>query len=314
MTVRSEPPAVPPPPKNIPLKNFSGTPWLVFLLVVAVAILWTLGLYRPRSGHFPRAEAEFRPAVERERARAAAQASLEKDPENIAAWIETAVARFEEGPAQYLPALEALERARDLGAVDPRLFYYAAVMYEAVGLPDYAQPDYARYLRHRPDDAEVRLRLANLQYRLGDYDKAIEEYSRLAAARPRDAVLACNLAAAYREKQRWPEGIELLERVSRDGAPLPDGGYKIWGDLHRGAGDPRRALENYHTELTRQKDSIELAGAMAGAYEQLQDWPQAMDQWKRVAELDPKHRLAREKIRSLQRKIRAAERAGRKGK
>ena len=58
--------------------------------------------------------------------------------------------------------MNALEKARSLGATSESLFYYAGVMYEALGLPDYAVNELSKYLRHYPDDYDTQMRLANL--------------------------------------------------------------------------------------------------------------------------------------------------------
>jgi tetratricopeptide (TPR) repeat protein len=297
------------PPPAGPARAF---PWYILLTVAVVAIVWTQDLYRSKSPYFPRRAEQFRPPAEREQAEKAAAATLERDPENIAAWSDLAVAHYEQGPSHYLQALENLEKARDLGALDERLFYYAGVMYEAEGLADYAKPDYARFLRHHPDDLEVRLRLANLYYRIGEADKAIEEYSRVIAADPKDPVVAFNLASAYRDRQRWSDGLALMNRIAAENRALPAGANRLLGDLNRGAGDYQKALDNYNAELARSKDDPDLIAALAATYEQMKDLPQALDHWKRVLSLSPKNRPAREKIRVLQRKIRAAERASKR--
>ena len=52
-------------------------------------------------------------------------------------------------------SINALEKARSLGANSESLFYYAGVMYEALGLPDYAANELSKYLRHHPEDYEI---------------------------------------------------------------------------------------------------------------------------------------------------------------
>jgi tetratricopeptide (TPR) repeat protein len=180
-------------------------------------------------------------------------------------------------------------------------------MYEASGLLEYARPEYARFLRHHPADAEARLRLANVHYRLGDLDKSIEEYKTVLASSPSDGVVALNLAIAYRDRQRWQEGLAAMAPWTAEGKPLPEGAHKVLGDLALGAGDPPAALSHYHAALAQDRDAPGLSEALAITYEQMDDLAQAQDHWKRILEKDPKHRQAREKLRVLQRKIKAAE-------
>jgi tetratricopeptide (TPR) repeat protein len=80
-----------------------------------------------------------------EAAKAVSLALIADHPETIAAHVDLAIACFEGGTKEYVKGLEYLERARDLGALDERLFYYAGVMYEAQGLFDYAVPEYEKF-------------------------------------------------------------------------------------------------------------------------------------------------------------------------
>jgi tetratricopeptide (TPR) repeat protein len=267
-------------------------------------VVWTLQLYRPSAVRFPRLPEEFRPAADREKAEAAAKAALERNAEDPAAWTELAVAQFETGPSAYLSALESLERARDLGALDDRLFYYAGVMYESVGLPDYARPEFARFLRHRPQDAETRLRLANLHYRLGDFDRAAEQYKTLLAASPDDPVVSVNLAMVHRQQSRWEEGLKLLNAFVEAGRPLPEGAHKVLGDLYRGAARPKEALPHYLSEAARRPEDPAPVEALAQAYEESGELSEAVTHWKRLLQLDPKHATARSRIRRLERALR----------
>jgi tetratricopeptide (TPR) repeat protein len=280
---------------------------LSYLLVLAVAVLsvaWTRRLYRNLPApHFPRQPAEFRPLSESQRADSASRAVLEKDPENIPAIIDLAIAYFEQGPDKYLEALDLLEKARDLGALDERIFYYLGSMYEVKGLPAYAIPEYERFLRRHPEDTETRLRLGNLYYRTGDLDKAVQAYKRVLELRPEDPLVVFNLALAYRDREMWEEGLNLLKSVLQKGQSLPAGGYKLLGDLYRGLGDYPQALENYHLEFSQNKEDPDLAEAMALAYEKTEDFVQAVAQWERVLELDPKNREAKKKIRLLKKRV-----------
>ncbi len=280
-------------------------PWLIFAVVTAVALLWTHRLYV--SLPLPRQPQEFRPAQELEKALASAQSALQKDAEDLSALTELTLVHFERGPDHYLEGLEALERARELGVLDVRLFYVAAVMYEGLGLLDHARPDYERFLRHRPEDTEARLRLGNLYYRLGEVERAAAAYEKVREAKPKDATVAFNLALAYRDQRRWSDGLGVMEPLLAAGASLPGGSLKLTGDLYHGLGDFSRALEHYHRQLAHTPDDPELAQALALTYERMDDLPQALAQWERLLQINPKHRLARERVRSLQKKIKSAE-------
>jgi hypothetical protein len=64
-------------------------------------------------------------------------------------------------------------------------------------------------------------------------------------------------------------------------------------------------MEHYNVALTQQKDDVELWESMALTYEDLKDYDQALAAWKRVREINPKHRKAPDKIRQMQRKVKS---------
>lgn len=236
-------------------------------------------------------------------AKAASLSVLSARPDDITAHVDLAIASFEGGSGEYVKGLEYLERARDLGALDDRLFYYAGVMYEAQNLADYAVSEYEKYLRWHPDDLETRLRLANVFYRLDELDKSIEAYRLVLAGKPNDPLVSYNLAMAHRDKKNWREGREALKPFLDFGIPLPVGGHKLLGDLTRGAGDPQQALAEYEKERAVSGDSADLASGMAHAAESLGRSDLAIERWNKVLELDPANREARARLRKLKQPV-----------
>lgn len=287
------------------------TPWFtdpLSLLIAAggiAAYFWTLHRYPPPPPPipFPRQSAEFRTPAVLEAAKASSLSVLATHPDDIAAHVDLAIASFEGGSGEYVKGLEYLERARDLGALDERLFYYAGVMYETQNLLDYAVPEYEKYLRRHPGDLEARLRLANVFYRLEALDKSIEGYRLVLNGKPNDPLASYNLAMAYRDKKNWSEGLAALKPFLDSGKPLPVGGNKLLGDLYRGAGDPQRALNEYEKERAVSGESAELASGMAQAAESLGQMDVAIERWKKVLELDPTHRDARSHLRKLKQPV-----------
>jgi tetratricopeptide (TPR) repeat protein len=277
--------------------------WAAFFLIALLSAAWTFLLYDARR-FFPRTPADFRPLARLEKDLEAAKAVLKEDPENIAAQTDIALVRFQQGPDHYLAGLEALERARDLGALDDRLFYLAGVMYEAKGLLEFARPEYERFVRNHPDDAEARTRLGNLYYRLEDLEKAARQYEILMEKHPDDPLAAFNLAVVRRDQERWADGLALLEPLLlRKDWPLPEGGYKVLGDLYRGQGNPAQAIEFYRRELGRRQNDPGLWEDLARAHEQAGDLEQARAHWEQLLALDPKNRTALGALRQLKRQM-----------
>ncbi len=275
--------------------------WPVLVALGVVVFIWTVRHYPPPPPPipFPRHSAEFRTGPVLESAKAASLALIAEHPDHIAPNVDLAIACFEGGAGDYVKGLEYLERARDLGALDERLFYYAGVMYEAQGLSDYAVPEYEKFLRRHPNDLETRLRLANLYYRMEELDKSIEAYRMVLVGQPNDPLVSYNLAMVYRDKKKWSEGLASLKPFLASGKPLPEGGHKLVGDLYRGVGDAHRALNDYELERTAYGESADLASGMAQAAESLGRTDVAIERWKKVIELDPSNREARARLRKL---------------
>jgi tetratricopeptide (TPR) repeat protein len=275
--------------------------WVLLVVVGAGMVYVTLPLYPPPlpPPRFPKNISDFRSPADLQQAKSVALSMLETKPDNMAAHVELAIAFFEGGSEQYVKGLEHLERARDLGALDERLFYYAGVMYEGQGLSDYAIPEYEKYLRLHPEDLETRVRLANLYYRSDDFDKSIESYRAVLVETPNEPLVSFNLAMAYREKKKWEEGLTALKPFLELGIPLPVGGHQLLGDLYHGAGDPQRAWNAYEKDRVVSGESAALAARMATVAEKLGQKDLALERWKKVLAFDPNHRQARNRLRRL---------------
>lgn len=276
------------------------------LLVVLSALAggWAVQrFYQPKAPAppFPRQPSEFRSpsvlAIDKE----AALSTLSVRGDDLASLLNLAIIYFEEGA--HVKGLEYLERARDLGAIDDRLFYYAGVMYEAQGLPEYAVAEYEKFLRHHPDDVETRLRLANALYRMDDVDRSIDHYRRVLTARPGDPLVSYNLALAYRDKKRWDEGLTALKPFLDLGKPLPAGGHRLLGDLYLGSGSAEKALSEYEKERDLSGETLEVCLALAAAAETLKKTDLAVAYWNKALGQDPTHREARARLRRLKQPV-----------
>ena len=281
----------------------------VIVLLGAAAVFWTFTVYQPAPRRpFPRQPADFRSPAALDAAVQTAEKTLAETPENVEALLDLAIAQYERGPSQYKEALKSLEKARELGALDERLFYFAGVMYESENLPEYAAPDLERYARRHPEDMETRLRLGNLYFRTDELDKSIDSYRRVLAKKPGDALVSFNLAFVLRDRKNWPEALDALKPFTEGGRAMPTGGHKLLGDLFRGRGDLPKALEEYALERNASGDSAELALAMAQAYQDAGQDELALERWEHVAQLDPKNREARTRLRRLKKRLARASR------
>jgi len=198
------------------------------------AALAAAGLYAAFSGHGADDE-----ALEKRLARV--EARIAENPSDIKALYESGQLKFLNGPSSYASAAADFERARDGGLAEPKLFYYLGAVYQGLGLYDFAEEDYRRYLNNRPGDPETRLSLAKISYLKGDYAAAESMYAQLAAESPRDPLVLENQAlAAWKNKSAWSEPLAALRGLGEKYSGRAD---LTEGLISHGSGDYARAAE-----------------------------------------------------------------------
>lgn len=194
---------------------------VLFIVLAALYIFMARGGSAPAD--FPRSSPDFMQSARAERRLEELAAALEASPDDIKALDEAGRLKFQLGAPRYIEAIADLERARALGLADPRTFYYLGVMYQGVGLYDFAAQEYRRFLNNFPGDAEVRMLLAKLYYAEGDYPGAVREYEALLGDGADDPVLLENLALArWKNKQDPAEALADLRARGAAGAFLAD--------------------------------------------------------------------------------------------
>jgi len=216
---------------------------------------------------------------------ASAKAYLTSHPDSFQAWSELAVASYEKGPDHYVDAMNALNKARDLGATDDRLFYYAGVMYDALGLPDYAIHELERYLRHDPANYDAQLRLANVWFKQKNYDQAQVLYRQALKYWPRDPTVWFNAAIVNEQKGDLKEAERDLDETQKLAGHLPPGGYFAEGELSRLKGDENAAIAAYQQEISAHPEYLPALEALETAWKRKNDFRQAREIHKQIMDL-----------------------------
>jgi predicted Zn-dependent protease len=205
------------------LVNSYGAPLGLGLIILLAALYFFTGRGKGPLPEFPRDRGDFMQAARAERRLAELAKPLAENPGDMRALDEAGRLKFQLGAPRYVEAIADLERARTLGLADPRSFYYLGVMYQAVGLYDFAGQEYRRFLNNFPDDSEVRMLLAKLYYTAGDYPAAVREYEALQRDGAGDAVLLENLVLArWKNKQDYAAALAELRAKGPSGAFLAD--------------------------------------------------------------------------------------------
>lgn len=197
-----------------------GAPLGMFLFFMLAALYVFMGRANRAAPDFPRTSSQFLQAAKAERRLAELQPLLAANPDDMQALAESGRLKYQLGPARYIEGIADLERARSLGLVDARTFYYLGCMYQAVGLYDFAAQEYRKFLNNFPKDAEARMLLAKLSYAAGDYAGAVREYELLLKEGNADPVLLENLALA-----RWKNGLDYSRTLSDLRALGPSGSF-----------------------------------------------------------------------------------------
>jgi tetratricopeptide (TPR) repeat protein len=217
-----------------------------------------------------------------------AKSYLNSYPEDFNAWSRLAIAYFYKGPDSYADGINALEKARALGATSESLFYYAGVMYEALGLPEYAANELAKYLRHHPDDYETQLRLANLLSQQKKTEEAYKLYQALSKKWPSDPTLWFNFGVASKEKGDLDGALDCFKRVKELVKQLPMGGLFQEGEIARLRGSDDQAMSFYQQELTVYPQYLPALTALEAAERRKGLWKEARETRKKIADLKPK--------------------------
>ena len=200
-----------------------GAPLGMLLFIVLAALYIGVAGRGAASRDFPRLGAPPPSQADSEKRLGELRKRLEEEPNDIRALDESGRLKFRLGPERYVDAIADLENARSLGLADPRSFYYLGVMYQAVGLYEFAAQEYRRFLNNYPGDTEVRMLLAKLYFVSEDFPGAIREYEALRRDGVKDPVLSENLALAlWKNGRDYAPVLAELRGAGGQGAFLAD--------------------------------------------------------------------------------------------
>ncbi len=236
------------------------------------------------------------------------QERLRSNPQDIAALLELGTLHFEKGPDFYLDAVNELEDARRLGALDIRLFYCLGVMYQELGLYPFALEEYLKFLRNRPEDKEVRMLAAKIYYRQGAFALALEEYERLRFSYPKDAVILENLGLSQLGSKLTGRAAESFHQLEAAGG-LPARRARFYlGRIAFEEGRTQEALDLVQKSLPADGEPDfgipreEMFAAAAMACRKLNRMDEARDLWQKVLHLVPNDVKALAALRDLNRR------------
>lgn len=277
-------------------------------LVSLAALYWGLREDAP----VPRRKADFPPPPQIDAALAAAENRLKENTQDIPALVQLGILHFQKGKEFYTDAINELEEARDLGALDSRIFYCLGIMYQETGLYPFAMEEYKRYLRNHSGDKEVRMLLAKLLYQQGQFVEAVSEYERLKFSFPKDALIEENLGLSLWGAKLTDRAMESFNQLKTYGPEQARHAEFYLGQIDYGAGRYESALAHLQASLPQgppsekwgvQVPPEKIHAALATVYQKLGAFEDAKRGWELVLGLSPKDAKAQAALKELNRRF-----------
>lgn len=279
----------------------------LFIAFASVVFLGVMYLVLREAGSFSRRKIEFPARPQLDAAISSAKDRLQVNPQDISTLVELGTLHFEKGKDFYADAINELEEARDLGALDPRIFYCLGVMYQEVGLYSYALDEYRRFLRHYPDDKEIRMLAAKLLYRQGDYQEAVSEYERLKFHFPNDSLIEENLGLSLWGVKATDRAIESFNQLKTMGSEPAKRADFYLGQIAFDNNQYDKALEHFIRFQFQEMDFGIPAGkinaALGSTYQKLGRLNEAKTFWEMVLKDNPADEKAAAALRDIKRRL-----------
>ena len=214
---------------------------------------------------------------------ASAKAYLNSNPDDFDAWSQLGMAYFYKGPEFYPDALNAIDKARQLGSTSESLYYYAGVMFESLRLPDYAYNELSKYLRHHPEDYETQVRLANLLVQLKKYEDAYKLYQALVRGGSKDPTLWYNMALVSKEKGDLDGALAAFKQLNALTKLRPEGGLLQEGEVWRLKGSDDQAMGFYQQEISLHPSFLPAYVSLEAAQRRHSLWKEARETHQKIS-------------------------------
>jgi tetratricopeptide (TPR) repeat protein len=232
---------------------------------------------------------------------ASAETRLKENPQDINALVQLGVLHFEKGKDSYIDAINELEEARDLGALDTRVFYCLGIMYQDAGLYSFALEEYKRFLRNHPEDKEVRLLTAKLLYQQSKFSDAVEEYERLKYHFPKDPLIEENLGLSLWGAKQYDQALESFKALKGFGEEPAQRAELYLGQVELEREQFQSAVEHFKAVVGYEPAKV--AAGLGAAYKSLKMPDESREAWKKVLELVPDDAKAKAALKDLDRRF-----------
>lgn len=193
--------------------------------------------------------------------------------------------------------ISVLERARNEGIGEGWLFWELGFAYWRKGDLRKAEEVYREGLSHDPENPDMANALAQVLLDKGDVYEAGEVLERSLKGNSDHIGLLLTLGL-LRARRGDREGV--MEVVRRVGAlDPPNGVYKDLGKLCRAIGEWEKAVELFERYLPGNPQDVDALSELASCYARMGKHRAALEGYKAVASIDPRHPGLKEGIRML---------------
>ena len=279
---------------------------------ISIVVLFAALTFMLRDKPLPRRHTDFPSPPQAAAQISAAMERLKANPQDIVALVELGTLKFEKGKESYVDAIGDLEEARDLGALDPRIFYCLGIMYQEEGLFPFALTEYKRFLRHYPEDKEVRMLTAKLYYKMGLFPEAVGEYERLKFSDPSDPLVEENLGVSLWGGKRVDRAVDSFIELKQQGGDYARRAEFYLGQIALEAGKYQEAYAHFVAV-----GSLPLAGlepqraptGLAMAAQKLGKWEEARLAWETALRAAPSDAKAAAALKEATRRAAALKKA-----
>ena len=221
------------------------------------------------------------------------RAKTEENPEDIFSYIESGVALYQKGKDNYPEAINQLQKALKLGAVNIKIFFYLAIMYDELNLYEKSLNYYEKFLRNRPRDFYMRLRYGNLFFRQNRYDSASEQYETALSIEPKSRPALINLAMSYKARDMYDEALEKFRQAEAVKPDFPPEVLIKIAETCFAKKDFSDAVEYYNKAIEKKPDSAAALLGLGESYVNTGNKSQAYNYFRKVLKTDPNNPKAR---------------------
>ena len=225
-----------------------------------------------------------------------AMSEVRSEPEN--ALKRQHLARLLEGEGYIEAAMEQLQSVKPLRPDDMDIRRKLADLYSSQEQYGKAAEEYEEILSKAPD-LECRRMLAKTYEKQDNSEKAIEAYKQLTEEQPEDADAFERLAGLYARSRYFDEAADAYERVV---ALRPDRAdmHETLGNLYQRRGIMDKAMVLYQKVVELVPDNLEVQTSLGEIYLQKAMMKEAQACFEKLLELDPESTAARGRLREIE--------------